>query len=302
MRLHVAAAIVIAVGWVASVPGSLRDPSTQGPPAPALLLPGASIEREISGPDRQAYQVRAAPGQVVTIDVEQISIDVVVQLVAGEDPALVGVDDEYRMGAGERLLVPGALAATHSVVVRPARTRSPAGTYRITSGVREVTDKDRALFEVQELRTRSEALYRTHRSADALVPARRALEIAERVFGGADPLIGLLTLDLGRAYEGTLDHAAAQGEYERALERLIAALGADDPQVAVTKGRLGAMYSWTGDFAAAERMLTDPLRRQEQLFGVEHPLVAMTLMSQADSSNAVGTSPGRNVSTSAARC
>jgi tetratricopeptide (TPR) repeat protein len=281
MRLHAAAAIVIAVGWVASVPGSPRDPSARQSAAPTLLLPGTAIEREISGPDRHAYEVRAAPGQVVAIEVEQVAIDVVVQLVAGEDPALVRVDDEYRMGAGERLLVPDALAATHSIVVRPARTRSSAGTYRITSRVREVSDKDRALFEVQELRTRSEALYRTHRSADALVPARRALEIAERVFGGGDPVIGLLTLDLGRAYEGALDHAAAQREYERALELLTAALGPDDPQVAITKRRLGAMYSWAGDFAAAERMLNDALRRQEQLFGPEHPFVAMTLMAQA---------------------
>lgn len=291
MRLRSAAAVLIAVGSVASAllaaAGQLPV-TTSDPPVP--LKVGAAVEREISGAARHAYQVRVDPGQVATIAVEQRGVDVAIELVAPDGATIVRMIDEYRVGGETELLdVLGGPAATQTVLISAFFKRSAAGTYRIDVGApRPASDKDRSLFEVQKLRSQAHQLRSAHRPVDAVPIAQRALANGERLLGANDPFVGVLALDVGMAYDEALDNAAAKRHYSRAFDVLSATIGPDHPQTMVAQSRLGQEHVNSGDLAAAERLLVDVLRRQEVVFGPDHPFVGSTAMIRARYSESRG--------------
>jgi tetratricopeptide (TPR) repeat protein len=130
---------------------------------------------------------------------------------------------------------------------------------------------------------------------------RLALGIAERTFGPADVLVGIVLTDLGlvHKYQGRFDdgdraylraHAiflAARGEVTRAmadealLRRALTVFdriyGAEHQEVAVTLNRLAIVCESKGREVEAEMLYRRALTLKRKRFDEDHPEVATTL-------------------------
>jgi CHAT domain-containing protein/Tfp pilus assembly protein PilF len=248
---------------------------------PAVHLePGTSIEREISGTRRDVFEISLQEGQVAAIEVEQQSIDVIVELLGPADAAIIEADDEPGTGTAETLDVLSDTTATYQVSVRSSFARASAGAYRIrVAGVRAATERDRLLHDARRLRAEAARLRRLHRDPEAVPILTRALALAERALGANEVFVALLLKDVGAASAYMLDHTASRRDQSRAVDILTAKLGPDHQQTVRAEVGLASTLTWLGEYQLAERLLLDALPRQEAAFGAEHQMLAFTLES-----------------------
>jgi CHAT domain-containing protein len=238
---------------------------------------GASIERAISGTHRDVFEISLQPGQVGTIEVDERSIDVVVELRGADGAAIVEADDEIGAGATETLDVVADETAAYTVTVRPALPRAPEGAYRIRfASSRAATKRDGLLNEARKLRASAVRLRRAHRDSEAVPLYRRAVEVAEQALGPDAVFVGVLLKDVGLTSAYTLDRAPSRRDLSRALDIFTATLGPDHQQTTRTAVALASTLTWVGEYPAAERLLLDALPRQERILGAGHQALAFT--------------------------
>jgi CHAT domain-containing protein/Tfp pilus assembly protein PilF len=217
-------------------------------------------------------------GERALLTVEQRGIDVFIQVSEG-GKQLIRVDDEVMSSGRERVVLLAEAATSYAIVVQPSLKYAPAGDYKIgIAELREADERDHAWFQAEKLRTEAARYMLLDLTEQALSPAKRALEFAEKAMGSDDVYTALTTAELARVYLRQ-DDPQAIPTYQRALKVLQAKLGPAHPVVGYVEGRLGYAYVNAEDFANGDRLLNQALETEEKALGPDHPWVATALRS-----------------------
>ena len=231
--------------------------------------------------DTHYYALRMQKDQCAVIDVEQRGVDVVVQLLGPNNHALVEADDQVSRRGTEKLEIVSDQAGAYSIAVKSKSTVLD-GDYQIsTVELRSVTEMDRSLYEVGQLRTEVRHLISADKPLEALPLAQRALALAERALGPENENVGRAAWDVAEiTYANGKPSEAKQG-FERALRILTEKLGPEHPETIQLRGRLGSLNTILGDFSKADQLLSQALEQEERTLGPDDPMVAGTLKSLA---------------------
>ncbi|MCH8041250.1 MAG: CHAT domain-containing protein [Nitrospinae bacterium] len=138
-------------------------------------------------------------------------------------------------------------------------------------GQEDVTER------VENLNAEVMELYQAGKYTEALVPARRVLELSEEALGPDHPDVAFALNVLGLLYHDLGDYAQAEPLYRRALAIDEKTLSPEHPVVAVSLNNLGLLYDATGGYTQAEPLFHRSLAIWEQALGSEHPKVALAL-------------------------
>lgn len=183
-----------------------------------VLEPGPAIERRLVRGDEHRYQLVLTTGEYLSVVVEQLGIDVVVQVRSPGDNAIADFQQEIRSRGEERVDVVDERDGTYTLLVKPGPGRAAPGSYTIRiADRRTATTADRAVQESRHARAAAARLEEAGRFAEARLMFERALQTVGGVRGSDDPYVTELVRDLaGNALEAR-DNARAEALYQRAL-------------------------------------------------------------------------------------
>ncbi|MGQ0559498.1 MAG: tetratricopeptide repeat protein [Sphingosinicella sp.] len=135
------------------------------------------------------------------------------------------------------------------------------------------------LGQVQEIvRLAGEAtrLGEEGRYADAILPARRALEMGERMLGAEHETTLTLVNNLAQIYTRQARFADAEPLHLRALEARLRTLGTEHRHTLVSLNNLASLYQEQGRAAEAEPLLVQALLASERVVGRDDPATLTT--------------------------
>ncbi len=104
---------------------------------------------------------------------------------------------------------------------------------------------------------------------------KRALLLAEQVYGLDDPKVAINLSNLGGVLRDLGDLQGAKQNYERALAIGEAVYGPDHPTVIIRVNNLGLLLRDMGDLKGAKKNLERALAIHEAAYGPDHPTVAI---------------------------
>ena len=153
MRVRLALGVTIAAlsSWHAGQ--AIRLTPTVYAQDATVLVPGATIERDLSTGQSHSYRLRLSAGDFVHLVVEQKGIDVAVTLVRPDGRELVAVDamdDEFRP---EVVAAIADVAGTYTLTTRPAAAARGRGRYSIR------LDPPRPAVATDEIRVEAEQAF-----------------------------------------------------------------------------------------------------------------------------------------------
>jgi CHAT domain-containing protein/Tfp pilus assembly protein PilF len=263
---------------VQSSPRRLTQGAAAQGAAGDALAPGRAVEREISGGERQSFQVVAAAGQFVGVAVRQEGVDVGEKVFAPGGELLAEFNSEVRLRGEERADFVAEAAGVYRLEVE-GQVRGTSGRYEIRlTETRAANEHERALDEAHRLSTRALDLRAVARYDEALPLVERALELSEKELGPEHVYVAYLLYQLGVLYYDKGDYAQDGRLIQRALNIDKQALGLAHPQTALALAELGLAYTRTNEYGKAEELLQQALALTEQTLGTEHPEVVTRLL------------------------
>jgi len=131
--------------------------------------------------------------------------------------------------------------------------------------------------DLNAARERANKLYDQGKYEEGIVEARKALGLAEQLYGANHITTASLLHDLARQYWSAGQYAKAEPLYRRSLEIKEATYGKDNPNVALTLNNLAIVYKDMGQYAKAEPLYQRSLRIFEATLGKDHLQVANPL-------------------------
>ena len=174
-------------------------------------MPGQTIKRQIAGGETNAFNITLGANQFLSLSVNQLGIDVVVDLLAPDGKMLREVDSPSGASGAEKLMFIAPVAGVYVLQVHCLEKAAKPGNY-----------------EAQIIELRASTTADEQRIA--------AAQLVEEAFA----------LQEQRKTEGFLK---AIEKYKQALELLTAA--GDRAQEGVVRGRLGTVYVFVNQFQTA---------------------------------------------------
>jgi CHAT domain-containing protein/Tfp pilus assembly protein PilF len=242
------------------------------------LETGKPVEQELKGGQSHTYEIAIKAGQYLSVIVEQRGIDVEVEVIAPDGKQLMKVDSPNEDQGEEPVKFIAESAGNYRLIIRPLGNNAPAGKYEIrltelraaTENDRKAIGNDRDLQEFLKLDQEVQSLLRAGKYPDALPPAKRSLEIRERILGPKDPLIAESLNSLAEIYRETSHYAEAEILYKRALEILEEGREPQPLAIAGLLNNLALLYVAQGGYEKAEPLYKRALKIYEDMFSPEH--------------------------------
>lgn len=138
-------------------------------------------------------------------------------------------------------------------------------------------DSSQEPAELEEARTLNESavkLFNAGKYDEALPPAKRALQIREKLLPRTDAQISSSLTNLGEIYLAKKDYKAAKEVFLRLLQIQEELFGRDDPNLSFTLDRLAVLYYVAGNYNDTEAAYKRSLALREKALGDKDPLVA----------------------------
>jgi TonB family protein len=138
-------------------------------------------------------------------------------------------------------------------------------------------DSSQEPAELQEASTLTEAatkLFNQGKYEEAIPPAKRALEIRERLLPRADPRISSSLSNLGEIYLGKKDYKRAREVFQRLLQIQEEVFGREDVNLAFTLDRLAVLHFVAGNYGETEAAYKRSLALREKGLGANDAQVA----------------------------
>ena len=143
--------------------------------------------------------------------------------------------------------------------------------------VQQPTEESPELKEATELSKAVVKLFNEQKFDEALVAAKGALEIRERLLPRTDPRVATSLGHVGDLYIAKQEFDNARRTFERLLVIQEEQFGPNDVKLAFTLDRLAVLSNREGRPARAEEMYERALALREQAFGPENVQVADSL-------------------------
>ena len=253
------------------------------------LEPGTVLERRLARGEEHRYHVALAPGDYVSVIVEQRGIDVVVETRDPADRSIADFQEEITSHGQEEAAVVAEAGGTYTLSIKPAAGITAAGAYAIRVASRHAaTGADRSIQESRTLRSSAARSEAAGSFNEARLLLERALSIGEAVRGPDDAYVIAVVCDLAANALEARDTARAESLYQRALAVLDRTVGAADPQDAIVRSRLALLYDRVGQHPKAEQQLQQAIAVIEKTLGPEHPWFVRSLITLANVRDNVG--------------
>ncbi|MCS6817956.1 MAG: tetratricopeptide repeat protein, partial [Blastocatellia bacterium] len=233
--------------------------SAKAAPSVEELVPGAPVERELSGGEAHVYRLTLAAGQYARVTVVQQGIDVVVRLFGPDGQQIVEMDSSTGTQGEEIVSHVADVTGAYRIEVAPLEKDAPKGRYAIRlAELRPANEQDRTRVAAE--RAFAEAvLLNMQETAESLRRALAKYEEAARLYhalGERSQEAMCLLL------AGIIAHQI--GERQKALEYLNQALPifrtvGDRAMEAATLIGIGAVYNALGERQKALEYLNQAL-------------------------------------------
>ena len=244
---------------------------------PALLAPGQTVVREISGWETHAFAISLQAGQYAGLVLRHRGIDFTARVFAPGGEA-VNFPLPRRSGDAETVGMVAAAGGAYRLEIR-APYRGTAGPYEIQfAEVRPATEGDRRLYEALTLGSESERLYDAERYKDAVAVAARAVEIFEQELGPQHVTVARWVSKLGEDQTDAGAYDKAEALLSRAVELQERLRGKEHPATVRTLQDLGTNYARAGDYARAEPLLSRAFELTIKILGKDHPATGYCLL------------------------
>jgi CHAT domain-containing protein/Tfp pilus assembly protein PilF len=246
------------------------------------LESGKSVEREISGGQKQVYRLTLTEGQYALVTVEQRGTDLTAHLFAADGQPVADIDSQRRPQGTEKIELVAEAAGTFRIEIEPSLPKASAGGYAIQlAEPRAATADEKLLYQARRQFYESLRLNLAGKTDKALELARGALDIREKTLGEDDADVAASLRALGALYAGKGDLAQAEATLRRALEATAKISGPDSLEYADVLHWLARVQSGKGDRAQAEQLNQRALAIREKAAGPESVQAANSLISLA---------------------
>lgn len=242
------------------------------------LESGKPIEREITGGQKNNFQINFAANQYAKLIVEQRGIDVVVRLLDANGKVVVEYDAEPRSKGEEVVELTAKTAGNYKLTIEPRQKSALTGRYEIRIvELRNATEKDFAIDETRKLIFAANSFWRAGKYDEALPFAEQALAIRVKELGAEHLDVSQALFVLANIYSDKGDYDKAGSFYQRALEIREKILGKDHLAVSAILNNFGLLYKDKGDYVKAESLLLRVLEIREKTLEPNHLLIASVL-------------------------
>jgi CHAT domain-containing protein/Tfp pilus assembly protein PilF len=246
------------------------------------LESGKPVEREISGGQKQIYQLTLTGGQYALITVEQRSIDLTAHLFAADGQLVADIDSQRSALGTEKIELVAEAAGTFRIEIEPSLPKASSGEYAIQLGkLRVATPDEKLLYQARRQFYESLRLNLAGKTDKALELARGVLDIREKTLGENDADVAASLRALGTLYVSKGDLAQAEATLQRALETTAKVSGPDSLEYADVLHWLARVQSSRGDRTQAEQLNQRALAIREKVAGTESVPVANSLVNLA---------------------
>jgi tetratricopeptide (TPR) repeat protein len=246
------------------------------------LSPGQRpLERALRGGQEHAFTLALRTGQLLSLEVVQKGIDVVVEVRDPQGQTRLQADSPSGTSGPEPALFVAEATGKHTIVVRALEPDAEPGRFAVARvEVRDALPRDREMAEAMRLVGESYALRERMRQAQALPLAERALGLREKALGTDDPAVADALTLLGYLYDEVGDYRRGEQAFARALDIVQRRLPGDDPAVVGTTSNLGHLRLALGDYDGAEALFLTALAARERRGGpLDSPLQGLSLVS-----------------------
>ncbi len=242
------------------------------------LESGKTIEREITGGQKQIYQIALEKGQYANVLIEQRGIDVLIRAFGADGKLIAEFDAELRTRGTEKVEIAASEANVFKLEVESKPKNAPPAIYKIfVSELRPAAGNDFGLQEARSLLAESRRLERAGKQRDALPLLEHALAIREKILGAENAAVaivfnrlGMLNFSLGDLEKSESFLKRANNIYEKQTNR-------NELDAADTLNNLAVVYKVKGDFIESEKMQLRALEIREKALGTNHNLFASSL-------------------------
>lgn len=165
-----------------------------------------------------------------------------------------------------------ALALYTSLVICTASAQQPPASL----------PQSKPLEEASRLSAEAVALYAKGEYAEAASPAKRALEIREKILAPDDKLVVSAVLNLAEIQLARDQTLEAKVLFERALRSYERMFGVEDPRLIAVLDRLAVIQYRMGRADQTEKLFARALAIGEKSFGLENPNIGPSLFNLAE--------------------
>lgn len=229
------------------------------------LVPGKTIERELSGGEEHRYAFTLESGQFVQAAIEQLGIDVVVTIFGQDGKPLVEIDRPNGSQGAEKASLIAPSPGGYHLKIRSYEKASVQGRYRITlKEPRAPISSDKKWIEAEQLVSEAERL-RARSAAEMLRLAARKFEQAQSLWRElAEPYEEAVALyGAGWSYRALGANQKAVAVFNRAIELM---RKVDDRSgIAFTQAGVGWSYLYLGELDQALESFKQSLRFRQGL-------------------------------------
>jgi CHAT domain-containing protein/Tfp pilus assembly protein PilF len=237
-----------------------------------------AIEEVLAGGQSHSYRITLAEGQSANLVVDQRGIDIVVKTFGPDDRQIIERDSESRTQGQESVALVAKVTGGYKLEVRAKMKGATAGRYQIRiAELRAATDRDRALFEADELCNQATELSIAGKLAEAQKLAEHALAIREKNLGPEHPDVAQSLSLLANIYRKLGDFAMAGQLHLHALEIREKVFGPEHPLVAVSLQSLALSYHLEGDYEKASPLYQRAFAIRQKALSPDHPDIAESL-------------------------
>lgn len=237
-----------------------------------------TIEKGLSGGQKEAFAVKAPAGSYVRILIQQKGIDVFVRVLDKDGTPVVDFDADPRLQGEEVVEFVTNLDDRTTITIESRQRAAKQGTVSVTlQQIGPATNSERALDESRRLNTEGIRLWRAAKYPEALERAEKVLAIRLKEQGPDHPDTGMAYFALANIYSDIPDVKKSETFYLRALEIRDKALGRDHISLAGIYNNLGVLYKDQGKYTDAERLYQRALEIREKALEPGHLLIASSL-------------------------
>lgn len=227
---------------------------------------GKSVERELSGGQRQTYQLALDQGQYARVTIKQHGIDIVARLFAPTEHLIADFDSERSGSGSEAVELVARDTGNYKIEIAPSLPKARTGTYAIQlTDVHGATTDEKLLHEARAMHYESLRLNDAGKFDKAVELANRALEIRVKTLGPGHTNVAASLRLLGTVYLTKGDLTRAAEFLQRAEEVTTKASRVDTLDYAdILHGLAGVAFS-KGDHGQAEQLNLRALSIREKI-------------------------------------
>ena len=240
-----------------------------------LLELNKPIAREISGGQKQSYQIELSEGQFTKIEIGSHSLRAGVSVFDPAGEAIAERDLNQNSQAQETIEIVAGATGRYRLTVAGQAKDTEVQTYVIQlAAVRPASEVEAQTDQARRLHTKAAALINGARYEAAEALEEKALALREQALGPDSPAVANSLHQLGNIYHLKGDYPKSETAFQRALAIREKTSGAISSDVFTLLSGMGGLYFDMGELDKAEQFMQRALGLQEHLPGLDSLRVA----------------------------